>query len=374
MKKKLQILCIFSNILGNKNFSKLLVSVINDIDWLDVDYIFIEIDDYRKYPAPAWLRWSSTLETWWVIRKKVLVQVKSDYDFLFFQGYELTLAFQKIVKTKPAILFMDTTPTLAQRLIRQQDPSLKTKLRSIAAVVLNQALFKKIFRHIDIFLPTSSWCADSLISDYSINTEKIHVVFPAVDLNVWKPLSEKKQNEKPILLFVGNDFKRKGGEFLLELFEKHLKDNFTLRIVSNDPSLKEMSLPQGIELICGLTQKDLPCIYQSSDLFLFPSRRDQLGVVLIEAAASGLPIISTDVGGAKEIVRDNLNGYLMPYESKVEDWAQKIRSFSNDPALLEKLGVNARLFARQHFSQTEFKNRIRNALEQLQLKSSDKNL
>ena len=135
-----------------------------------------------------------------------------------------------------------------------------------------------------------------------------------------------------------------------------------------------MSLPQGIELICGLTQKDLPCIYQSSDLFLFPSRRDQLGVVLIEAAASGLPIISTDVGGAKEIVRDNLNGYLMPYESKVEDWAQKIRSFSNDPALLEKLGVNARLFARQHFSQTEFKNRIRNALEQLQLKSSDKNL
>jgi glycosyltransferase involved in cell wall biosynthesis len=78
--------------------------------------------------------------------------------------------------------------------------------------------------------------------------------------------------------------------------------------------------------------EELSSIYATSDLFVFPSTTDTLGQVVMESQASGLPVIVTDQGGPKEVVREGETGFVIPAED-VAGWADRIVALcSNDQA------------------------------------------
>ena len=60
------------------------------------------------------------------------------------------------------------------------------------------------------------------------------------------------------------------------------------------------------------SQSELLPFYRDADIFVLPSTTEAFGVVFLEAMASGLPVIGTDVGGIPEIIRDGQNGLLVP--------------------------------------------------------------
>ena len=90
-----------------------------------------------------------------------------------------------------------------------------------------------------------------------------------------------------------------------------------------------------------LAGKELATAYASADIFVFPSTTDTFGNVIIEAQASGLPVIVSDSGGPKELVADKANG-LITRSHDVDDFARAIRALVTDRALRERMANCAR--------------------------------
>ena len=90
-----------------------------------------------------------------------------------------------------------------------------------------------------------------------------------------------------------------------------------------------------------LRGKDLAAAYASADVFAFPSTTDTFGNVIIEAQASGVPVIVSDSGGPKELVENNRNG-LITKSHDVEDLTRAIRELVADPERRKRMGDLAR--------------------------------
>jgi glycosyltransferase involved in cell wall biosynthesis len=137
--------------------------------------------------------------------------------------------------------------------------------------------------------------------------EKIHT-FPAIGVNNIKGKLQKTNNtEKIKLIYIGNFIYLKGLQILIDaLFILKSKEvEFTFTIVGQGDfesflknKISELGLEKNIHWIKWLPQGDLKDLYQSNDIFLFPSLHDSGGMVLLEAISNGLPVMSFNLGGA----------------------------------------------------------------------------
>lgn len=104
---------------------------------------------------------------------------------------------------------------------------------------------------------------------------------------------------------------------------------------------------------------ELSTIYASSDLFVFPSVTDTLGQVVMESQSSGLPVIVTDQGGPKEVVRHGSTGFVLPADQP-RLWAERIAELAADEPRRQAMGAEAHAFMQdfsleasfEHFWQT----------------------
>jgi glycosyltransferase involved in cell wall biosynthesis len=96
-------------------------------------------------------------------------------------------------------------------------------------------------------------------------------------------------------------------------------------------------------------RRDVPSVLAASDLFVLPSYlREGIPRVLLEAAAMGLPIVTTDVPGCKEVVEEGVNGFLVPGRDAAA-LAQAILRLAGDPELRRRFGEQSRRRAVTHF-------------------------
>jgi len=111
------------------------------------------------------------------------------------------------------------------------------------------------------------------------------------------------------ILFVGIDWKRKGGPVLLEAFRRvrHAHPEATLTIVGRSP---EVTQP-GVEVVGRLPLIEVARYYRSASIFCLPTLNEPFGLVLLEAFSYGLPIVATRIGAIPEIVEDGESGYLV---------------------------------------------------------------
>ena len=149
--------------------------------------------------------------------------------------------------------------------------------------------------------------AQSLIADYGVEPARCFVTRapqPLIDPQSHTPTGD--------ILFVGNDFERKGGFDLLTVFERKLLPEFRLAIASNDPVVRGLALPGGVRLISGVTDPtQLAQLYRQSDLLVLPTHSDCYSLVVCEAAAQGVPALATRVGGIGELF-DESGGLSLP--------------------------------------------------------------
>jgi glycosyltransferase involved in cell wall biosynthesis len=111
------------------------------------------------------------------------------------------------------------------------------------------------------------------------------------------------------LLFVGGDFRRKGGPLLLECMRGSLGERCELHVVTGEPisSSSNVIVHNGL----GPNSPELLRLFEEADLLVLPSMAECLAVVLMEAAAAALPIIATDVGALSEAVQHSETGMLI---------------------------------------------------------------
>jgi glycosyltransferase involved in cell wall biosynthesis len=104
--------------------------------------------------------------------------------------------------------------------------------------------------------------------------------------------------------------------------------------------------PPGVTFAGYLEGEPLSQVFAAADVFVLPSRVETLGYVVLEAMASGLPVIGADKGGTLENVRDGVNGLLCP-AGNVDRFAQAIRTLATDEPLRHRLAANARAWAEE---------------------------
>jgi glycosyltransferase involved in cell wall biosynthesis len=146
------------------------------------------------------------------------------------------------------------------------------------------------------------------------------------------------------LLYVGRVSKEKDLDVLANAYRR-LRDEgllVQLFVVGHGPYAEALSETLPDAFFTGyLTGKELAAAYASADIFVFPSTTDTFGNVIIEAQASGVPVIVSDSGGPKELVEDRTNG-LITKSHDVDDFARAIRELTVDPALREQMADRAR--------------------------------
>lgn len=150
------------------------------------------------------------------------------------------------------------------------------------------------------------------------------------------------------MLFVGGDFARKGGKVLLEAFESGLRDRCTLDIVTKD----EINPPHSsVRVHRGLTPNSpqLRQLYDEADLFVFPTLGDCTPIAIMEAMASGLPVLATNVGAIAEEVDDGKTGFLLPPEDP-RAIVEAVNTLLDDPQKLVTMGVAGRTKAAKCFN------------------------
>lgn len=152
-------------------------------------------------------------------------------------------------------------------------------------------------------------------------------------------------------LYVGRVSREKNLELLAEAFRFICaeKTPAQLVIVGDGPFKNDMqTLLRGLPVIFTgyLAGEALAAAFASADVFVFPSTTDTFGNVVLEAQASGLPVIVSDGGGPKELMVDKSTGLVTRADS-LDELIDAMRLLLLDPALTAEMGGNARTFAEQ---------------------------
>ena len=205
----------------------------------------------------------------------------------------------------------------------------------------------------EIELCDKVWCTSKLIFDSylenGVSREKLFLSPLGVDISHFKPqeIASKGRSSHLVILFVGNINIEKGVHILIEailvsgisscklILNGGVADYFQSTLDRMLASLNSI----GVDVSIG--SGDPLKNFQNADLFVLPALHESFGLVVLEAMASGLPVIVTDQVGALDYVVDGENGFVVSAGS-VEQLADKIKFFDSSRNQCLKFGEKSR--------------------------------
>jgi glycosyltransferase involved in cell wall biosynthesis len=152
-----------------------------------------------------------------------------------------------------------------------------------------------------------------------------------------------------IFLYVGRLAPEKDLDILQQIMANlplAYKDQVHWLVVGDGPHLHDMQnqSPANVTYTGYQSGETLAEIYASSDLFVFPSSTETFGNVVLEAFASGVPVVGARAGGVQEIIEDSVTGHLcIPRDS--EDFIKKIIQLMDQPSTMQAYAAQARQYA-----------------------------
>ncbi len=214
-----------------------------------------------------------------------------------------------------------------------------------------------------VFVPSNS-TANELIQK-GISPQKIQLFPRGIDIQRFHPskrngyLEEHYQIGAGIkLLYVGRISKEKNLQHLEKVFRTltETRQDVHLVLVGDGPYLSEMQANMK-GLPCTFTGylegEDLAAVYASSDLFVFPSTTDTFGNVVLEAQASGIPVIVTDLGGPHENLIPGKTGLVVD-ASDSEAFLKAVDSLLKEPNRMQQMGRAARQYMEDRSFESAF--------------------
>jgi len=170
---------------------------------------------------------------------------------------------------------------------------------------------------------------------------------PAMRSDEWR--KEKGLENKIALLYVGRISKEKNIMLLSEvmsLLNGQYKDRIELIITGDGPYLEHFksSMPNNVIYTGYAFGKELSRIYASADIFVFPSLTETFGNVVLEAMASGLPVVGIKAGGVKDIIENGYNGILIE-KNDVKLFASAVSLLVENKNMRNTMAYNARQYA-----------------------------
>jgi glycosyltransferase involved in cell wall biosynthesis len=204
-----------------------------------------------------------------------------------------------------------------------------------------------------IYAPSQSTCNELIAK--GISAKKIRIYPRGIDVEQFHPQKRNDLLAKRFqiidglsLLYVGRVSKEKNLHLLAEAFRRLCRHNSNVHlvVVGDGPYLHGMQQAmQGLP--CHFTGylkgKQLSEVYASSDLFVFPSSTDTFGNVVLEAQASGLPVVVTDRGGPCENMIPGETGLVVPADD-TEGLLTALKTLTDHPCAIPAMGAAARKY------------------------------
>ncbi|HPN96140.1 MAG TPA: glycosyltransferase family 4 protein [Candidatus Moranbacteria bacterium] len=186
--------------------------------------------------------------------------------------------------------------------------------------------------------------------------KEIGVIFNGININDFRPDGSRKPEDRFIITNGATRLTaRKGTEYLIRAIFLLIKKypQIRLKIIgdgSDSEDLKKLScklkLEKNIEFLGRVPHEDVQKYYQEASVFVLPSLNEGMSNAMLEALSSGLPILATDTGGTKELIREGENGFIIKMRDSA-DIAEKIEKLIEDKNLRQKMAQNSREMAKK---------------------------
>ncbi len=199
------------------------------------------------------------------------------------------------------------------------------------------------FKHLEIF------------NKFGVNENKIIHIPNGLDYFLYKKRDKRIIRKKlgfsyseKIILFVGHLIKIKRVDVLIGIFKKILKQNSKTRliIVGDGPLRNELNslvnnfgLKSKVQFMGSVNPEMVALYYNAADVFVLTSSSEGRPNVVLEAMASGLPVVTTNVGDVGGIIKDGNNGFIVNVDD-ISAFAEKLEKLLSNKKLLEKFSHN----------------------------------
>ncbi len=200
------------------------------------------------------------------------------------------------------------TELTAYARLRTADPRIETAMRTVTAAFYGQCG--------SVLSPSAA--ADASLRELGIPAERIGRWDRGVDLSRFSPeLRTREEGDgELIVLYAGRLTKEKGIELLADAFlrarERHPRMRLQLAGGGPEEDALRARLGDAAQFLGWLDGDALAHAYANADVFLFASETDTFGQVILEAQASGLPVLAADAGGPRELIAHGRSGCLAP--------------------------------------------------------------
>ena len=216
------------------------------------------------------------------------------------------------------------------------------------------ALNRKALQAADGLVAWSDWARASLVRDYAVDPSRIRILAPGAAPAYFhigsrrhlRPPAAGSRAEPVRLLFVGGDFRRKGGLALLECMQRGLADRCELHVVTREDVAEQRNVY--VHRGLGPNGPELLQLFAMADVFVLPSLAECLAVVLMEATAAGLPVVTTDVGALREAVHPGESGLLVG-TGDTDALFGALTTLAGDAGLRRRMGREGYRLAREKF-------------------------
>lgn len=197
-----------------------------------------------------------------------------------------------------------------------------------------------------------------LVADYGADPERIEVIPPGVDHATFWPGDRDAARARlglpggPLFLFVGRIQPLKGADLALRCLAE-LPSSATLVLVGGPSGgdgaaelerlhtlARDLELTERVRWVSPQPHEALADWYRSADVCLVPSRSESFGLVALEAAACGTPVVAANVGGLRSLVDHGHTGYLVDVRTAAA-FAEPVERLLGDPELAREMGLNA---------------------------------
>jgi spore coat protein SA len=319
--------------------------------------------EYHRVPLEGWRRW-------------LYCRYRN-----YFPLYDREIA-GIVHRTRPDLLHVHNRPLLALYLARRFDGAIPVILHMHN---LYESLGKRERPPLGSAIPVAGFAA---CSNFVLRRERsrlglgagVHrVIYNGVETDafasIWdhEPRQEVRQRygleDEPTVVFAGKLRESKGVHILLRAMTRvwDLMPRAALvlvggteygrnRTMRETPFMgrwrRELAQAPGRVILTGfIPPADMPRAYLLGDVFVGPSQIEEgLGLVFLEAAAAGLPIIATRMGGIPEVVREDFNGLLLRQPDDAAELAEKITRLLGDAELRKTLGQQGRTWVQANFT------------------------
>jgi glycosyltransferase involved in cell wall biosynthesis len=209
-------------------------------------------------------------------------------------------------------------------------------------------------------IAVSDFTRRELVQYYKIKESKIRVIHNGVDINKFKPAADKRRVKEELgfnpndiaILSVGRLYARKGLFTLIEsmpsVVKKFKNAKFIISGKGQSDEMKKLiahaerlSVKDNIVFTGYFPDKKLPKLYQAADVFAFSTFYEHHPFAVLEALSTGLPVVTTKVGGIPETITDGKNGFMCePFNSK--EFSDRILYLLEHPVEASEMGRLAR--------------------------------